>query len=144
MNEMPFLFPFPMPMHHPPQQGLEQAPPRVRLAMGFLAFAAEKCSSKIAVSDVGFEQFDGQQLADEEAIVRVAACKLLQSYFAGELKPDHYEEQVIDRRAKGRGHVLRCISCGDDIRARKKCAICGGTGTILVWPATGPMEEPNA
>lgn len=153
-NEQHPYFPFnPFPYIQLSQErsNQPQAPPtRVRVAMGLLSEFTDKTKSRIAgiCSDIGYEinEYKGQELCDEELILRLKACKLIGSYLDGNIQMDKWEQNQEDLRMhslnttaifNGRPTIMNCPMCtGGDVRAREGCGLCKGTGSIFVYASS--------
>lgn len=139
MNDQPQpVAMMPIQMWHQPQphQGYQlgnEVPARVAFALRALEFFAAKASDRIAVNNVGFESFPGQELSHAEANAQASAANVLNVYFTGKLEPDLWEEGLLDRsgREDSKGVTMLCPNCPRHAPV-PECAYCGGCGRVTV------------
>ena len=144
MNSMmpfPFLMPFPAGPQGSPQGS--EPPARVRAAMEFLCNLSMKTRSVVAVSDIAIEEFAGQVLTAAETEAQQTACRMLSSYFKGNLPLDFWEElrekRVGQPLPSSPGMVIRCAACAPG-PTQPDCVLCHGAGQLLIFPTSGSPE----
>ena len=117
-------------------QSMDDPPARVLVAMRFLSELTFKQMTRVAVADMGrIEEIAPPGLNGSEVAAQHAACDMLESYFAGRLKPNLWEDALIQEKTRNpqeEGTLLRCIACQG---ANPQCSVCKGTGRILIYPA---------
>jgi hypothetical protein len=121
-----------------------EAPARVRVAMQFLEALSSKTMDRAAVNDISIELVHGQKLTDHEKDAQIAACLLLQQYFAGDMKANTQENIALleSRAPELRNSLHKCPKCVLQTGKRDaNCNLCMGTGSIMVVPIVGREEE---
>lgn len=116
-------------------------PPRVRLAMEFLALLHAKQIKRGAVAEGASQtlELDGIPITTHEEGAEEAACEMLSAYFRGSLNHDAWEGlrfEVAKRRAEPRqereGKIIVCPSCQGQMGL--PCICCNGGGKVLISP----------
>lgn len=125
----------------------DELPARVQVALEFLENLTRKTRAQIAVNDHpgGIEVVPGQQLTSYEKDAQVAACGLLENYFAGRLAVNSWENLDLEIKKSAvlskRGSIqIRCIMCSSD-GVNPNCIMCRGLGEILVYPVRNEMDK---
>jgi hypothetical protein len=116
------------------QERPDRIPQRVQVAMAMLRQLSEKTDIKIAVNDVGFQEYEGQKLEPEEQQVFLTSCKLLTTYLEGTMKLTKEEKRETDPNAER--SLIRCPQClGQQHVLGKSCDLCRGQGRLSCVPA---------
>lgn len=150
MGGMP---PWMMPMmqqeeQHPPQQPDMMIPPRVRQAMEFISMMTAKTQRRPAITENQIEIVEGQKLTDEEAGALAVANNMIARYFAGQLKPDCWEQlryEAVKKRAEMGGQpqrLINCVACNPSLPPSPQCPLCAGSGKLFVQPG-GAQPQPQ-
>lgn len=154
MNEhnnlpVPFVFVTPPQQNVPQPQREIEVPARVRVALVFLDQMTHKARPLVASNDLSIEWRDGQDLTTGEKHAQSAACNLLADYFSGKLRLTNEEKKKVKKREKRdypqdtAGVFIRCVACQSDPTRpiRENCALCHGTGELLVFSTTTGEDE---
>lgn len=133
---------------HPPQQPDMMIPPRVRQAMEFISMLTAKTQDRPAITENQIEIVKGQKLTDEEQGALAVANNMIARYFAGQLKPDCWEQlryDALKKKAESGGvpqRLINCVACNPSLPPSPKCPLCAGSGKLLVQPA-GAQPQPS-
>lgn len=129
-----------------PFQVLSNPPPRVEVAMGFLRQLTMKQMPHCAVNDISIEWRDGEKLTTAEANAQATACHMLNDYFLGKWKLNHWEKiqsNAILNETEGNCHgpefmgkIISCFACPQNSPPRRDCVFCKGEGSVLVMPTS--------
>src|ERR1700730_13720484 len=122
MNQQPHGF-MPVPVINLQQGGGEspfreenQPPARIVVGLRYLDYMQKKTETRIAVNDVGIQDFPGLRPTKEEVLAHDACSMMFKDYFKGKLAPDEQErfrrkvnkETTDESFGGGRGTLMGC------------------------------------
>lgn len=131
--------------HQPPDVMI---PPRVRQAMEFISMMTAKTQDRPAITENQIEIVKGQKLSDEEQGALAVANNMIARYFAGQLKPDIWEQiryDAIKKKADMGGtpqRLINCVACNPSLPPSPQCPLCAGSGKLFVQPG-GAQSQPR-
>ena len=107
-----------------------QRPPlRVLVASQFLSQLTAKQMPQVAATETSIETIPGLKPTEDEQGTAITALNMLSHYFAGDLKPDQWEQLGMGQMHGIPTLEFRCI-CHREGMFNPECPLCGGQGTM--------------